>query len=165
LQRVSEIFSNTKHNNSFAEVLELALDYVIAKRAPDREVKRKTKSKVKKPSVKTEVGAFEALVAHDVSRDREDEAQTTQCRPATGWEKSYKRENISPWLVSQVHKRDKGRCSYVSPITGIRCGHKYRLQIDHILPVAHGGKSTLENLRLLCQGHNLSEAKRLGLLH
>ncbi len=33
-----------------------------------------------------------------------------------------------------------------------------RLQIDHIIPFAQGGTNYPDNLRLLCQQHNLREA-------
>lgn len=35
-----------------------------------------------------------------------------------------------------------------------KCGSKYALEIDHIKPYALGGKSNLENLRLLCRSCN-----------
>jgi hypothetical protein len=35
-----------------------------------------------------------------------------------------------------------------------------QLEYDHIVPVAHGGKSTVENVRMRCRGHNQYEAER-----
>jgi len=52
-----------------------------------------------------------------------------------------------------VHKRDGGRCTFVSA-SGKRCGETAFLELDHILPVAMGGKSTAENLRERCRTHN-----------
>ena len=46
----------------------------------------------------------------------------------------------------QVWRRDKGRCS--------NCHSTFALEIDHILPRAAGGLSTLENTRLLCRTCN-----------
>jgi 5-methylcytosine-specific restriction endonuclease McrA len=60
----------------------------------------------------------------------------------------------------QVFVRDKQQCTYVAP-DGTRCGSAHVLQIDHINPVARGGASTLDNLRLLCAQHNRLEAERL----
>ena len=46
---------------------------------------------------------------------------------------------------------------------GHRCGETRGLQIDHITPLAHGGETTEDNLRLLCAHHNRHEAaKRIG---
>ncbi len=46
----------------------------------------------------------------------------------------------------QVWRRDKGRCS--------NCHSTIALEIDHVLPRAAGGPSTLENTRLLCRACN-----------
>jgi len=52
-----------------------------------------------------------------------------------------------------VEKRDGGRCSYVAP-DGTRCCEARNLEFDHRVPFALGGESTVENLRLVCRGHN-----------
>lgn len=54
----------------------------------------------------------------------------------------------------EVWKRDQGRCSYVSPLTGKRCNSSYGLELDHVTPWALGGETSLQNLRLLCACHN-----------
>ncbi len=46
----------------------------------------------------------------------------------------------------QVWRRDEGRCS--------NCGSTFALEIDHVLPRAAGGPSTVENTRLLCRACN-----------
>ena len=58
-----------------------------------------------------------------------------------------------------VWVRDGGRCTHVSP-DGHRCEARSPLQKDHIVPVALGGASTDENLRLLCREHNQLAAER-----
>jgi 5-methylcytosine-specific restriction endonuclease McrA len=58
----------------------------------------------------------------------------------------------------QVWKRDQGRCTFVSA-SGRRCDARRFLEYDHIEPVARGGKSTFENLRLRCRAHNQYEAE------
>jgi hypothetical protein len=52
------------------------------------------------------------------------------------------RVGIPTELRRAVFERDGGRC--------VECGGNFDLQYDHILPVAHGGATTLENLQLLC---------------
>ena len=49
---------------------------------------------------------------------------------------------ISRKIKYQVWNRDKGQCKV--------CGTKRNLNYDHLKPAAFGGKSILENLRLLC---------------
>lgn len=60
----------------------------------------------------------------------------------------------------QVFERDGGQCTFLGP-SGKCCGSTLALQLDHIVPVALGGRSTLDNLRLLCAKHNRLEAERL----
>jgi len=59
-----------------------------------------------------------------------------------------------------VDKRDGGRCSYVAP-DGTRCCETKNLEFDHRVPFALGGKSDVENLRLLCRAHNKLAAEQV----
>jgi hypothetical protein len=63
-------------------------------------------------------------------------------------------------LKQEVWKRDGGSCSYIDE-RGEKCGSKHFLEIDHIWPIALGGENTIENLRLLCRGHNQRSAVRI----
>lgn len=58
----------------------------------------------------------------------------------------------------EVRKRDNCQCTFVSK-DGVRCSEKRYLHFDHVEPFALGGKSTTENLRLLCAAHNLERAR------
>jgi len=49
-------------------------------------------------------------------------------------------------LRRAVFERDGGCC--------VECGSNFDLQYDHLLPVAHGGATTVENLQLLCADCN-----------
>ncbi len=53
-----------------------------------------------------------------------------------------------------VWQRAQGQCAYTSHETGHRCAQKKFLEIDHIHAFAKGGKSTIDNLQLLCDVHN-----------
>jgi hypothetical protein len=52
-----------------------------------------------------------------------------------------------------VFTRDAGRCQWGTADGGI-CGSTHRVQLDHVVPVARGGRSTVANLRVLCGFHN-----------
>ena len=54
----------------------------------------------------------------------------------------------------EVWRRDQGCCSYVDRYTGRRCGSRFFLEIDHIVPVAQGGAAEPANLRLRCSAHH-----------
>ena len=57
-----------------------------------------------------------------------------------------------------VHERDGGCCAWVSK-DGRRCGSRWQLEYDHIVPVSRGGKSTVENVRVACRAHNFFHAE------
>ena len=63
----------------------------------------------------------------------------------------------------RVWNRDGGKCVYKSP-DGKVCGSAFMLQMDHIQPLAMGGKTELDNLRLLCASHNLHLGKKVATL-
>jgi 5-methylcytosine-specific restriction endonuclease McrA len=54
----------------------------------------------------------------------------------------------------EIFRRDGSQCTYVDPKSGRRCPSRYQLEPDHIVPYAHGGPTTLSNMRLLCSGHH-----------
>jgi len=59
-----------------------------------------------------------------------------------------------------VAARDQGRCTFVSE-AGRRCSATYRLEFDHVEPVARGGRATVDGIRLRCRAHNQYEAERM----
>ena len=74
------------------------------------------------------------------------------------------RPHVSVHLKRKLYAEAQGCCQYQS-LDGTRCGSKFQIQIDHVTPVTWGGKSSPENLRLLCRTHNLFAARQLGLHH
>jgi 5-methylcytosine-specific restriction endonuclease McrA len=86
-------------------------------------------------------------------------ADDTDVRPARK-RPSKSARHIPADVRRAVHERDGARCSFVSA-TGRRCEETRFLQFDHILPLARGGTSTVENLRLRCRAHNQYEAERM----
>lgn len=58
-----------------------------------------------------------------------------------------------------VWERDGGQCTFASA-TGVRCNSRRFLEFDHVDPVARGGTSTVDRVRLLCRAHNHLEAER-----
>ncbi len=74
-----------------------------------------------------------------------------------------KRELISAHLKREVFKEADACCQYQSP-DGKRCGSHFQIQIDHMTPVAWGGSSSTDNLRLFCRTHNLLLAQQMRLM-
>ncbi len=72
---------------------------------------------------------------------------------------SHRARHISADVRAAVYKRDGGVCTFVGD-GGQRCACRHALEYDHIVAIADGGESTVENLRLLCPAHNQLEAER-----
>lgn len=53
---------------------------------------------------------------------------------------------ISLDTKKKVYERDKGVC--------VICGSNENIEYDHIIPIAKGGDSEINNLQLLCRSHN-----------
>ena len=60
----------------------------------------------------------------------------------------------------EVWDRDAGACTFESD-RGHRCGSRRFVEFDHVIPIARGGVSTADNLRLRCRAHNQFEARRV----
>lgn len=82
--------------------------------------------------------SLEVLKAQRFGKKRAAQALET---PTSELEGSHNRY-LSKALKFQVWQRDRGRCTQRSSTRN--------LNYDHICPLAFGGRSTLENLRLLC---------------
>ena len=62
-----------------------------------------------------------------------------------------------------IYSRSGGQCEWRSPDTHERCRSRSRLQVDHITPLAVGGKTESRNLRHLCANHNTRAAMEWGI--
>jgi hypothetical protein len=59
----------------------------------------------------------------------------------------------------QAVARDGARCSFVAE-DGRRCEETGFLELDHVVPVAKGGRAS-DGVRILCRSHNHYEAERI----
>ena len=60
----------------------------------------------------------------------------------------------------EVFLRDEGKCQWPLADGGI-CGSTHRVELDHVVPVARGGKATASNGRVLCAFHNQLAAREV----
>jgi hypothetical protein len=113
-------------------------------------------------------GNFEQVVREAfklvLERDRKRKALTDRPRPQSETpgdsETPAENDRYVPAAVKRaVWERDQGRCTWPMG-DGKRCGATRRLEFDHDLEVALGGKPTIGNIRILCKGHNLMKAEQ-----
>jgi 5-methylcytosine-specific restriction endonuclease McrA len=118
---------------SLERLLEFVLDEYLEKHSSKRKIQRRKNRKAA------------SKVTKPKSKD------TNKTKPS---------RHIPAAVRDKVFARDKGRCAYVGA-NSARCNSTWNLQIDHVTPFARGGEHSIENLRLLCAGHNRHEAKRI----
>jgi 5-methylcytosine-specific restriction endonuclease McrA len=130
-------------NPSLEQLFELAMDHFIEKEDPSARKERREKRE---------------------DRSHAKGGMKREPRPAgersSGTPRPARPRHVAAAVKDEVFTRDRGRCSYVGA-SGRRCASTRALQIDHVEPIARGGKSTPGNLRLLCAFHNRLEAERI----
>ena len=93
-----------------------------------------------------------AAGAHDTGADRsctDDRLASAAATPRSGT-----RRAIPARVKREVWQRDGGECSFVDPDSGRRCGSRFLLEIDHVVPYAVGGTHDAGNLRVYCGAHH-----------
>jgi 5-methylcytosine-specific restriction endonuclease McrA len=122
LERTRDLLRHRNPSGEFEQVLDPALDLLLAKLEKER------LGKVKKP------------------RRRKSGTTTTD-------------GDIPAEVRREVFARDGEQCSFTDE-TGCRCTSRYKLELDHVVPRAHGGPDTVENLRVVCRPHNSLYAEK-----
>ncbi len=180
-KRVKELMS-TKHPGGidFEGAFEALMDEYIEKHSPEaRERRREARAAKKKmnppakvvkkkvnPAAKTEKTACAERASRTagesckVKKEKESASKTpSPVVPASAPTKGPEQPSrfIPQAIKDMVHRRDGEKCAYTAP-DGQRCGSRWNLQVDHIIPFALGGSNSPENLQLLCRRHNQHKA-------
>ena len=180
LEELKGLLSHKNLSLSYGELLSILSDEALEKHDPIR-IRERTKKRSMREKAVTSATSAKKWKNKDINdkRDHKDTIKkpeitsppklrsqqakkVTTSSPkwkCTGQVKKLSRA-IPSGLKRHIWKRDEGQCSYVHPETKRRCGSKHLLQIDHIKPFSLGGKSELNNLRLLCAGHNRFRSER-----
>ncbi len=137
LKKAKSLLSHIAHTGSLAEVIS-----VLASKF--------NHSKLGKP-------VHSVQIKNPIKSQSEAATEFKKAMPA-----NKKRPHIPVHLKRKLYLEAKGCCQYQNP-DGSRCGSEFQIQIDHVTPVAWGGTTSAENLRLLCRTHNIFAARQLGL--
>jgi 5-methylcytosine-specific restriction endonuclease McrA len=90
---------------------------------------------------------------------RQKYAMTDRPRRSRGQAEDSNSRSPTNEVRRAVYIRDLGRCAYVGP-DGRRCGERAFVEFHHVVPVAAGGRATIENTQLRCRAHNDYEAEQ-----
>jgi hypothetical protein len=85
-----------------------------------------------------------------------DSLPTPEVKASKPKEETPRSRYLPAQVKSRVYHRDGGRCTFIDPKTGRKCGSTFGLEYDHVrIPFAKGGANIPENLALRCRNHNL----------
>jgi hypothetical protein len=129
LKRLKGLLAHAKPDASYAELLEYMADEALAR----LEKKRGLTDDADR--------AFTAAAAVKAA-DKEHPAGRRVYLPAP--------------IRKAVWARGRGQCEF--KWEDRRCSSQFRLEIDHVSPLALGGSHELSNLRLVCRNHNQQQA-------
>lgn len=130
LRRAQDLLRHKYPEGKFEDIIHEALDLLLEKKDPLRHSERKARR-----------------ISSRGVRDSSPSARKDRTR------------HIPEAIRRQVWVRDKGECQYKSS-SGRRCVTQSGIELDHIRPFALGGRHTLDNLQLLCRGHNRWRSKQ-----
>ena len=188
LNRFKVLDAHAQTNPDYADLFERLVDLALKQKDPELKRKNNSKKNVKatlekrlenstKENTKKSANVNEEthdLFSENNRKEPENKTHDLESKNSSLNKSSFQNKNSSPKLSAQtnprstpaqvkreVMARDQGACTYKSSITGKICGSKYQVELDHVIPVALGGLSTVDNLRVLCRNHNMHEAVRI----
>lgn len=85
-----------------------------------------------------------------------DRVKTLEARVGPTKEEARKQRSIAAGLRFDVLRRDGFKCTYC----GVR-GNRRSLRVDHIVPIASGGQSTMSNLTTACEPCNAGKSDKV----
>jgi len=90
--------------------------------------------------------------------DLEKRKCATVAHPRAPRDAAYGSRRIPASLKRKAWSRDGGRCTFIGR-DGRRCSERGFLKYHHIVPFAVGGRTSEENIVLMCRAHNAHEAE------
>lgn len=142
LDKIKALMSHKNPTMTDQELIEVMAEALLQKIDPAEKVKR---AQIKKEKAIQKVPAPELNQRNAGHQQPRKGASPSRYIPST--------------VKCEVYMRDKGTCAHPN------CSSKKFLEYDHIKPLALGGTTSVENLRLLCRAHNQRAAiDRFGLV-
>jgi hypothetical protein len=143
LERIRGLLGHTHSEMSMSELIAKMAEITLNKLDPAKEPKRAKPVQPQPQPEPQQIVPGKTQVSQLVSAQKPTVA-SVYSRMAT------RREYIHASMRREVWRRANGKCAL--------CGSVHRLQIDHIQPIALGGTTEKENLRLLCFHCNQRQA-------
>jgi hypothetical protein len=165
LKDAREGLSHAVPGATMEQVLEAALDLLLEKQARARGLVKKPRTALAEAAPRVEAQSVTTTMQQGTPTHPPQPPQETpsplaliptEPRPPR---RTGPREPIPAAVRRAGRAREGGRCTW--PLDGGgRCGSTHRLELDHVIPWAEWGPSTVENLRVTCHRHNTLAARR-----
>ena len=161
LEAAREGRSHSTRHATMEQVLEAALDLLLERQAKARgQVKKPRTTIAMAPRLENPTlteGQQIQSANRSVARPEGRAIDTPFAEPRPS-RREGPREPIPAAVRRAAWERDQGGCTW--PLDGGGCcGSAHRLELDHIIPWAEWGPSTVESLRVACHGHNTLAAR------
>jgi len=146
--------SHARPGATTEQVLEAALDLLLERQAQRRALGKKARQAAQVPRRAT---ALPLPAARDEQANLDLAAAappSTTPQPTA----DVRRPHVPAAIEREVRLRDGDRCQYPLDGGGV-CGSTWRVELDHVLPLALGGSTTPANLRCACRPHNQAAAE------
>ena len=147
-QEMRELLSHSTSSGSWDQVFEHVADKVIQEK--NKILQRKFSSKKRSVDTKStqdakvQTSKKQKVDRNTVSDETESSKSGVRCTSRTAIPSSTLRELFKKQTCCQFEDKKSGR----------KCGSKWQLQTDHVIPIWAGGDNSLGNLQRLCSKHN-----------
>ncbi|MES2768077.1 MAG: HNH endonuclease signature motif containing protein [Bdellovibrionota bacterium] len=164
LDKIKALMSHKNPSMTDQELIEAMAEIVIQKIDPMEKAKRVKIRRQKNNTPQLPTEEVNHQQRKSILETSPTENKPGLSRDGSGLKNGQPRKGVShnaryiPSTLRQaVYTRDKGQCTHSN------CNSRKFLEYDHIIPLAIGGKTTIQNLRLLCRTHNQRAAiEKLG---
>ena len=157
LQRLREVISHQNASPTYLELLKKVCTIALEKLDPLLKAKRATIREERKQALRTQSDTGTPLPSAGSTKNLREAIgiEVSDSKPLLPQHGQARRKPIPASVNHAVWARDHGVCQYVDPASGRICGARSRIERQHIVPIAHGGSNSIQNLVLHCKKCNL----------
>jgi hypothetical protein len=136
--------SHANHRATTEQVLEAALDLLLEKQA-------RAKGLVKQPRRASATSRPPTCTTSSTSPPTGSPSESLPAAP-------HHPRHVPAAIEREVRRRDGDRCQHPLDLVGV-CGSTWQVELDHVVPRAQEGPTTVANLRCACAFHYRSAAE------
>lgn len=152
VNKIKSLLSHRYPHANYNDIIKIMGEISLEKLDPSREKRRKS-------APQREFANRENLIPQREFTQKE--KSTPQCNSTPLKINPKQNPRYIPAAVKRtVWQKAQSQCSHLDANSNRRCSSTFQLQIDHRIPVAIGGTSDTENLRLVCAAHNQLYARQ-----